>query len=106
VWYTFTPAINGGVTINTCGSDFDTVLQIYTGSCGSLTGVSGACNDDNGPFCAGLAASVTFNGTAGTVYRILAGGYNGISGTLLVVANVTCAPANDTCNGAIALTAG
>src|SRR5713101_1806120 len=50
VWYTFTPTVSDTVTISTCGSDFNTVLAVYTGNCASLTEI--ACNDDNGPACA------------------------------------------------------
>lgn len=86
VWYTFTPAASGLVTISTCGSDFDTVVAVYTGSCGALSTVAGACNDDNGPACTGSAASVSFSGTAGTMYRIFVGGYGTASGNLQITA--------------------
>ena len=86
VWYSFTPAASGLITISTCTSDFDTVLAVYTGSCGSLSSVSGGCNDDNGASCTGSRASVAFTGTAGTTYRILAGGYGGAAGTLRITA--------------------
>lgn len=86
VWYTFTPAANGQITISTCTSDYNTVLSVYTGSCGALLAVSGGCNDDNGVSCTGSRASVTFPGTAGTTYRILAGGYGGDSGNLRISA--------------------
>ncbi len=48
VWYTWTaPNIGGGVIFDTYGSNFDTVIAVYTGnSLGSLTLVS--CNDDFG----------------------------------------------------------
>jgi hypothetical protein len=87
VWYTLTPPTDGTITISTCGSAFDTVLAVYTGSCGSLSGVAGACNDDDGPSCSAITASVAFSGTAGTTYRILAGGYNGASGNLRITAS-------------------
>ncbi|MBK8268222.1 MAG: hypothetical protein IPK83_07900 [Planctomycetes bacterium] len=49
VWYSFTEAHAGTLTVDTCGacgnSDIDTALAIYSGSCGSLTQV--ACNDDS-----------------------------------------------------------
>jgi len=87
VWYTLTPGASGMITISTCGSGFDTVLAVYTGSCGSLSPVTGACNDDNGPACGGTTASVAFSGAAGTTYRILAGGYSGASGNLRITAS-------------------
>src|SRR5439155_23301757 len=80
VWYTFTPSASGMVTVSTCGSTFDTVLAVYTGSCGSLTPL--ACNDDNGPACATSQASVSFSATSGTTYFILAGGSGSASGNL------------------------
>ncbi len=97
VWFTYTPPSSGTVTIATCGSSFDTVLAIYTGGCGSLTQI--ACNDDNGPSCSGVQASVSFTGTTGVTYHILAAGYAGASGTL----NVRALLPNDSCAGAIPL---
>jgi hypothetical protein len=85
IWFTYTPATSGNVTISTCGSDFDTVLAVYSGSCGSLTPV--ACNDNNGPSCATSRASVSFSATSGTTYLILAGGSGGASGNLSIVAS-------------------
>jgi hypothetical protein len=109
VWYTFTPFTSGTVTISTCSSDFDTVLAVYTGSCASLTNV--ACNDNNGPACAANQASVSFAGTAGTAYFILAGGAGGATGNLAIVPTFDSTITNDpqaitiesTINAAIAL---
>src|ERR1043166_661783 len=84
VWYSYTPSASGTVTLSTCGSTFDTVLAIYTGSCGALSPL--ACNDDDGPACAGSQASFSFSATSGTTYHILAGGSGGASGTLSILA--------------------
>ena len=74
VWFTWTPNATGETEISTCGVEWDTRLQIYTGACGALTLV--ACSDDS-PFCAPssskgsrLAAQVT----CGTTYRIRVNG--------------------------------
>ncbi|HWW00017.1 MAG TPA: HYR domain-containing protein [Candidatus Acidoferrum sp.] len=99
VWFKYTPTGSGLVTVSTCGSSFDTVEEVYTGTCAALTPI--ACDDDNGPACAGVQASVSFFGTAGQVYYILAGGYNKTTGTLQIVAGL----ANDQCSGAIPLAA-
>ena len=103
-WYRFTPANSGTVTVNTCGSDFDTILSVYTGSCGSWSEV--ACDDDSG--CANFTSRVTFNGVAGTTYYVLAGGFAGIGGTLRVAANLPLpsTPQNDLCSGAATLSNG
>jgi hypothetical protein len=108
VWYTFTPSTNGIYTIATCGSDFDTVVSIYTGTCGSLTAIASGCNDDDGPACSGLAASVSFTGTAGTTYYILVGGAVVATGNLVVTATAagSSSLANDTCSGATPMTLG
>jgi hypothetical protein len=84
VWYKVTPTANATVTVSTCGSDFDTVLAVYSGGCGALTQM--ACNDDNGPACATTRASVSFPAVVGTPYYILAGGYSGASGFLQIAA--------------------
>jgi Calx-beta domain len=74
VWYQWQAPSTGSVTINTTGSSYDTLLAVYTGnSVGGLTSI--VKNDD---IAAGnTASSVTFNATAGVVYRIAVDGYNG-----------------------------
>jgi hypothetical protein len=84
VWYSFTPAASGQVTVSTVGSSFDTILGIWTGGAiGSLTQV--ICNDDSSTTI--LQSSVAFNATAGTTYRIQVGGFSNASGNLVV--NIT-----------------
>src|SRR6516165_9201746 len=100
VWFTYTPTETAPVLVSSCGSTFDTVIAVYTGTCGALTQI--ACDDDNGPDCSGTTASVVFNATAGTTYHILAGGYNSLTGNLRIVAQL----ANDQCHGAVALATG
>lgn len=78
VWYTFTPASTTAVTVSTFGSDFDTLIAVYTGSSlGALTAV--ACNDDASGT---LQSRVTFTATGGTKYSIQIGGYQGAVGGL------------------------
>lgn len=78
VWWRYTPGSSGEITINTFGSNFDTVLAVYTGgSVGNLTPV--ASNDDAGGT---LQSQVAFQGTAGTSYAIAVAGYGGRSGNI------------------------
>lgn len=86
VWYIFQPSVGGPVAINTCGSTFNTALSVYTGSCNSLTPV--ACNEDDGPICAGNRASLNFDAHAGIRYYILAGGNNNEAGELRITVGV------------------
>lgn len=81
-WYTYTPSSAGQVTLSTAGSNFDTVLGVYTGGAvGSLTPF--ACNDDivNN---VNTASQVQFTGQAGTPYRIQVSGYNAASGNSML----------------------
>src|SRR5215831_4426870 len=43
IWYQFKPTTNGTASLDTSGSNFDTVLSIWIGSAGSFTSV--ACNN-------------------------------------------------------------
>jgi plastocyanin len=99
VWYQYTSSASGSVTLSTCGSQFDTVLAVYAGSCASL-GAAVACNDDNGPSCAGIAASVTFSAIAGTTYRVAVGGFQSDSGSLRMV--LTAPPSGPSWNEVVA----
>lgn len=83
VWYRYTPAQSGLLQIDTDGSSFDTLLAVYTGACGALTQVD--CDDDDGT---GNASLIQLPVTAGVTYSILAGGYNGANGTLILRCNL------------------
>ena len=90
VWYKIVPLVKGGISVDTFGSDFDTVLEVFPGSCGGVLRLPGGCNDDAE---AGIKTSrVVFDGTVGTTYYILAGGYDGASGMLTVTADFNNAP--------------
>jgi hypothetical protein len=79
VWYTYTPVVPTQVTIDTIGSDFDTVISVYTGNAiNALTRV--ACNDD----AQNTLSQVTFPAAPGTTYRVQVGGFNGAVGNLVV----------------------
>lgn len=80
-WFSFTPAVSATYRIDTLGStpasDYDTIVAVYTGSCGSLSPVSGICRQngffpDDAP--GSLQSSITLNLTAGTSYTIAVGG--------------------------------
>ncbi len=78
VWWRYTPATSGRITIDTNGSNFNTVLAVYTGSTVSNLSLV-AWNDDDAAL--GRRSKVVFNGVAGTQYQIaVAGGYGNNSG--------------------------
>jgi hypothetical protein len=101
VWYSLSVADNAVVSIDTNGSDYDTVLTAYTG--GSLATLAPvACNDDN----ISLQSLIRFRASAGTFYRIQAGAYGGSQARNLVI-NFHSSPliSNDDFAGATAIAA-
>ena len=78
IWYSWTAPSTGPVALDTCGSSFDTMLAVYTGTAvGALTTVAG--NDDG---TCGLQSSLSFAATAGTSYRLAVDGYAGAAGSV------------------------
>lgn len=79
VWYTF-PGTGGWVDLSTEGSDYDTVLGVYTiGEGGAFDQV--ACVDDT---LAGLRAEVSLETESGVEYLVQAGGFGGSWGKLVL----------------------
>jgi hypothetical protein len=81
VWYRWVSPVNGTVTFNTVGSNFDTTISAYTGA--GVTALSFmAANDDINTEAGNVASSIQFNVSAGTVYRVMVDGYDGDSGSI------------------------
>jgi hypothetical protein len=77
VWYQFTPATDVVLRVDTLGSDFDTVLAVWTGgSLGSLSPV--ACSDD----VFNAQSIAVFAAEAGVTYVFQVGGYRDAAGAL------------------------
>ena len=107
VWYCYTATCTGYVTIDLCGSSYDTKLAVYTGegcSCYPTSNDIVASNDDD---CA-QQSRVTFAVTAGEKFLIEVGGYGFRTGEGVVsircVGNEPepdpCPPSNDRCHNA------
>lgn len=67
VWYSWMASDAGSVTLDTCTSDFDTVLAVYSG--GQLDALSQVIRVDNG-CSSGSGSKVTFDARANTTYKI------------------------------------
>jgi hypothetical protein len=73
VWWKWTAPADGDVTVDTCGSVFDTLLAVYTGdSVAALTPV--ASNDFGGCGTDGSNSKLYFTAQSGHVYRIAVDG--------------------------------
>ena len=78
VWWNWTAPSSGDVVIDTNGSNFDTLLGVYTGNAvDSLMLIAG--DNDGGP---NLTSRVAFSATAGVIYQIAVDGTNGASGNI------------------------
>jgi hypothetical protein len=75
IWYRWTAPADGPVVVETAGSDFDTLLAVYTGSAVSSL-VAVAANDDADP-AVDLSSKVTFSASSGQTYRIAVDGFKG-----------------------------
>ncbi|MBX7245348.1 MAG: hypothetical protein K1X53_07600 [Candidatus Sumerlaeaceae bacterium] len=92
LWYTWTSETTGVVTITTDGSDFDTLLGVYTGNAvNSLTSI--AQDDDSGGLGSGPTSKVVFNTVPGVTYRIAVDGKNGVTGNMTL--SIRLQPANN-----------
>ncbi len=94
VWWTWTAPTSGTATIKTDGSNFDTMLAVYSGS--SVAGLSAIATDDDSG--AGSASLVSFNAVSGVTYQIAVDGFNGASGAIALDVSLIAtpsAPAND-----------
>lgn len=82
IWFTWTASTSQTVSIDTSGSDFDTLLAVYSWPDSSNPLVDVASNDDAG---GGLrTSSVTFDASSGVVYYIAVDGYNGATGNVVL----------------------
>jgi len=76
VWYRFVAPSAGTLTVDTFGSNYDTVLAVFTGERGALTGQ--ACNDD----FSGVQSQVMLGVAEGQTYFIEVASYSLVGGML------------------------
>src|SRR5262245_13518198 len=93
VWFRYVNYCPGPVTVSTCGSSFDTMLEVFT-ACGTAPL---ACDDDSGGCGAGSA--LTFNASQGQAYYIRVGGFNGATGPGKLSITSTCPTSQFTYQG-------
>lgn len=79
VWYRWTAPANVTITFQTLGSDFDTLLGVYTGNRVDALTLVGDNDDANNST---VTSAVTFNAAAGTTYFIAVDGFGGSTGNI------------------------
>jgi hypothetical protein len=85
VWFKWKSPVNDTVVIDTEGSDFDTLLAVYTGN--SLPGLRLVVgNDDADP--SDLTSEVSFEARRNVTYKIAVDGYRASRGDYVL--NITC----------------
>ena len=78
LWWSWTAPANGTFNINTAGSDFNTLLGVYTGT--AVNALTVVASNDDAP--ASVTSAVSFMATAGTTYQIAVDGFNGATGNI------------------------
>ena len=80
VWWTFTPATDGLLTISTVSTNttFDTLLALYRGT--NMGGLSLVAENDDDPATPGGGSTITTSIQASNVYQIAVDGYAGAFG--------------------------
>ncbi len=90
-WVGYEAPEGGLLVLDTAGSNFDTILAVYTGSGSSFESLQPVACDDNGG-SDGETSRVTFNVEAGTTYFIAIDGMNGQWGTVVLNYNLLQSP--------------
>ena len=91
VWWKWVATSTGVITVDTIGSNFDTLLAVYTGgSVGTLTAV--AADDESG---GDNTSALSFAAVSGTTYWIAVDGWQGAKGAIMLRLGARVGPAND-----------
>lgn len=97
VWQTWRAPDTGQYLIHTFGSNFDTVLGVYTGP--NLNNLTTVASNDDYNYPVTLNSGVTINTNANTLYRIAVDGYAGAEGSIAL--NIAKLNSGDAGNNAI-----
>jgi hypothetical protein len=104
VWWSWTAPSSAPIEIKTCGSSFNTLLAVYTGSA-FTAGVTHVVSNDNDSSCVNQS-KVNLTTTANVTYRIAVDGGVGLGGvadTGNILLTIGPRPANDDLANATAI---
>ncbi|MBV9950309.1 MAG: S8 family serine peptidase [Acidimicrobiia bacterium] len=88
VWFTWTSPVCGTVTFTTAGSDFDTLLGIYTGT--KFKSLKQRAVDDDGG--GGTASQASYAVSPGTVLDVAVDGAQGAQGSIALAWSTAATP--------------
>jgi hypothetical protein len=87
VWFSVDITGSGTLSVTTCGyASWDTAMQLFSGSCGSLSSI--VCNDDD---CGSYRSTVSATVSPGTYY-VRVGGYSSATGSFSLDVVVPSSP--------------
>lgn len=89
VWFYYRPTQDGVLLLSTEGSNFDTLLAVYTGT--NVTQLTEVASNDDTP-AGSKQSEVTFGVRAGEIYNIAVDGYDGSSGDVQLNFSFTPVP--------------
>ncbi len=80
-WFAYQPPIDGTVFMSTDGSDFDTVMAVYTTASSDFSSLEEvACDNDSG--LDGFDSALSFEATANTIYYVAVDGVEAATGVV------------------------
>ncbi len=80
VWWTWTAPSDGVLSISTGGSDFDTLLAVYTGN--SVSALTAVAANDDAVNASGTTSALSVAVTSGQTYLVAVDGKNGVQGAI------------------------
>lgn len=102
VWFRYVPRFSGLAVIDTCDSEYDTTIGVYSG-CPATLATEIACDDDGGP--CGLRSRIEWSVLGGVEYFIRVSGFNNAAGAfILSLSGPQCD--YDNCSDATIITSG
>lgn len=105
VWHTYTNSTGSNKLIraNTVGSNFNTRLGVFSGTCGALSCVTA---NNNGPTEVAPQSQLSFTAAPGMTYYLYVTAASGVSGNYTLNLNEILPPVNDVCSGAVSIACG
>jgi len=109
VWYKFTATgTTHGISLGNLGNNVSgsAQVQLYTGTCGSLSSVAGSCSATGTPsvVVGGLTGGAVYYVRVSTTFNPTGSTSSSGNGFSICITNGAAPPANDNCSGAISLT--